>query len=51
MKVSGQKHTPAALSPGNNPGTRLIGWVDPGAGLKDSEKKKLFAPAEIWSTA
>ena len=39
MKVSGRHHAPAALSPGNNPGTHWIGWVDPGAGLKDLKKK------------
>jgi len=38
MKVSGQRHAPAALSP-VSPGTHWKGWMDPGAGLKDLKKK------------
>jgi len=33
--VGGQRHAPAALPPGNGPGTHCIGgWVDPTAGLE-----------------
>jgi hypothetical protein len=38
MGVSGQLHAPAALSPGNRPGTHFIGgWVGPRAGLDGCE--------------
>jgi len=34
MGVSGQRHAPAALSPGKRQGTQCIGgWVGPRAGL------------------
>jgi hypothetical protein len=34
MEVGGQRHAPAALPPGNRPGTRCIGgWVGPKAGV------------------
>jgi len=36
--VGGQRHTPAALPPGNRSGTRCTGdWVGPMAGLDGSE--------------
>jgi hypothetical protein len=35
MGVGGQRHAPAALPPGNRPGTGFIGgWVGPTAGLE-----------------
>jgi hypothetical protein len=46
--VSGRRHTPAALSSGNNPGTHWLGgWVGPRAGLDLLEKKKYVVPTEI----
>jgi hypothetical protein len=43
LEVSGQLHAPAALPPGNSPGTHFIGGrVDPRAGLDDMEKRKFF---------
>ena len=34
MGVGGQRHAPAALSPGKRPGTHCIeGWMGPKAGL------------------
>jgi hypothetical protein len=34
MEVSGQRHAPAALTPGKRPGTHYAGsWVGPRAGL------------------
>ena len=39
MGVDGQLHAPAALPPGNRPGTHCIGgWVGPRAGLDGCEK-------------
>jgi len=32
MGVGGQRHAPAALSPGNTLGTHCIGWVGPKTG-------------------
>jgi len=41
MKVSGQLHTSAALTPGKSPNTHWIGeWVDPRAGLDAVAKRK-----------
>ena len=41
MGVGGQRHTPAALSPGKRPGTHCVGdWVGPGAGLDVREKSR-----------
>jgi hypothetical protein len=41
--MSGQLHAPAALSPGNSPGTHCIGGgVDPRAGLDNMEKWKFL---------
>jgi hypothetical protein len=47
MGVSGQRHAPAALSPGDrNPGTHCTGgWVGPRAGLDTEVREKSFAPA------
>jgi hypothetical protein len=47
MKVSGQFHVLAALSPGKDPGTRWVrGWVDSKAACGGEDKKKFFrAPA------
>ena len=44
MEFSRQRHAPAALSPGNNPGTHLIGgWVGPRASLDGcGERENLF---------
>jgi hypothetical protein len=44
MEVSGQLHAAAAFAPGERaPGTHWIeGWVDPGAGLGDLEKRKFL---------
>ena len=37
--VGGQRHAPAALTPGKRPGTQFIGgWVGPRAGLDRCEK-------------
>jgi hypothetical protein len=43
--VSGQLHAPTALPPGERaPGTHWIGgWVGPGAGRDDVEKKKFLS--------
>jgi hypothetical protein len=39
--VGGQLHAPAALPPGNRPGTHCIGgWVGPRAGLDGCEKSR-----------
>jgi hypothetical protein len=41
MEVSGQIYTPAALPPGERPGTHYIGgWVGPRAGLDGCEKSR-----------
>ena len=42
MGVGGQRHSPAALPPGNRPGTHCIGdWVGPRAGLDVCGKYRL----------
>ena len=41
MGVGGQRHAPAALPPGNRPGTHCIGgWVGPRAGLNACGKSR-----------
>jgi hypothetical protein len=41
MGVCGQRHVPAALSPGKRPGTHFIGgWVGPSAGLEGCRKSR-----------
>ena len=41
MGVGGQRHAPAALPPGERPGTHCIeGWVDPRAGLDGCGKSQ-----------
>jgi hypothetical protein len=41
MGVGGQRHAPAALPPGNRPGTYCTGgWVGPRAGLDGCEKSR-----------
>jgi hypothetical protein len=41
MRVGGQRHAPAALPPGNRPGTHCTGgWVGPRAGLDGCEKSR-----------
>jgi len=45
MEVSGQRHAPAALPPGNNGGTRCVGgWVGPRAGLGGYGEQKVSCP-------
>jgi hypothetical protein len=47
MGVGGQRHAPAALPPGQRPGTHFTGgWVSPRAGLDGAEN---FAPIGIRS--
>jgi hypothetical protein len=44
--VSGLLNAPAALPPGKTPGFHWIGgWVDPGAGLDDVERRKILPVA------
>jgi hypothetical protein len=39
MGVGGQRHAPAALTPGKRPGTHCIGgWVGPRAGMNERGK-------------
>ena len=41
MGVGGQRHAPAALTPGKRPGIRCIGgWVGPRAGLDGCGKSR-----------
>ena len=41
MVVGGQRHAPAALSPGRRPGTHCIGgWVGPKVGLDGCGKSR-----------
>jgi hypothetical protein len=41
MEVSGQYHAPGDLPPEKNPGTqRVVGLVDPRAGLDDLEQRQ-----------
>jgi hypothetical protein len=46
MMVSGQRHAPAALYPGERtPGTHWTGgWVDPRAGLDTEARGKILFP-------
>jgi hypothetical protein len=46
MGVSGQRHAPAALYPGERtPATNWTGgWVDPGAGLDAATRRKILCP-------
>jgi hypothetical protein len=46
MGVSGQRHAPAALCPGERtPGTHCTGgWVDPRAGLDTEARGKILSP-------
>jgi hypothetical protein len=45
MGVGGQLHAPAALLPGNRPGTHCIGgWMGPRAGLDEKVKQSHYRP-------
>ena len=48
MNMSGQHHFLAALTPGKDPGTHLIGgWMNTTAVLDGSVKRKIFVHARI----
>jgi hypothetical protein len=57
MRMGGQRHGPAALPPGKNPGTHCIGcWVAPRAGLKWCGKSRphrdsIPGPSNHWRVA
>ena len=47
MELSGQRHAPAALLQGNNPGTQWTGgWAVPKAGLDNVEKVRISFPRQ-----
>jgi hypothetical protein len=54
MEMGGQRHAPAALTPGKKPGTHCVGgWVGPRAGLdgcgKSRHHRDSIRPARSWS--